>query len=68
MTGQSGSVGQWAIRMGRRIVDTYKVPVALVNGAHGGQPISFFQRNDANPDDLDHQLRTAAARGCRPLV
>jgi hypothetical protein len=53
VTNQSGSVGQWAIRMGRRIVDTYKVPVALVNGAHGGRPISFFQRNDANPDDLE---------------
>jgi hypothetical protein len=52
VTVQSGSVGQWAIRMGRRIVDTYKVPVAIVQGAHGGQPISFFQRNDANPDDL----------------
>ncbi|GAA0950181.1 hypothetical protein GCM10009554_49730 [Kribbella koreensis] len=52
VTNQSGSIGQWAIRMGRRIVDTYKVPVALVNGAHGGQPISFFQRNDANPDDV----------------
>ena len=52
MTEQSGSVGQWAIRMGRQIVDKYKVPVALFNGAHGGQPISFFQRNDANPNDL----------------
>ncbi|GAA0578060.1 hypothetical protein HPO96_14370 [Kribbella sandramycini] len=52
VTNQSGSAGQWAIRMGRRIVDTYKVPVAIVQGAHGGQPISFFQRNDASPDDL----------------
>jgi hypothetical protein len=52
VTVQSGSVGQWAIRMGRRLVDTYKVPVALFNGAHGGQPIAFFQRNDADPDDL----------------
>jgi hypothetical protein len=53
VTNQSGSVGQWAIRMGRQIVDKYKVPVALFNGAHGGQPINFFQRNDANPDDLN---------------
>ncbi|MGC4937321.1 sialate O-acetylesterase [Kribbella sp. DT2] len=52
VTNQSGSVGQWAIRMGRKIVDRYKVPVAIFNGAHGGQPISFFQRNDSNPDDL----------------
>ncbi|MGW6280889.1 sialate O-acetylesterase [Kribbella sp. NPDC055071] len=50
---QTGSVGQWAIRMAKRIVDTYKVPVALLNGSHGGQPISFFQRNDANPNDLN---------------
>ncbi|MEV8373900.1 sialate O-acetylesterase [Kribbella sp. NPDC056861] len=53
VTNQSGSIGQWAVRMGRRIVDTYKVPVALINGAHGGQPINFFQRNDANPNDLN---------------
>jgi hypothetical protein len=26
--------------------------VALFNGSHGGQPISFFQRNDATPNDL----------------
>lgn len=52
VTNQSGSIGQWATRLGRRLIDTYKVPVALINGAHGGQPISFFQRNDANPDDI----------------
>jgi len=52
VTVQSGSVGQWAIRTGRRIVDTYKVPVAIIQGAHGGRPISFFQRNDAEPDDI----------------
>lgn len=51
ITHQPGSVGQWAIRMGRRLVDTYGVPVAVLNGGHGGQPISFFQRDDAAPDD-----------------
>jgi hypothetical protein len=52
VTQQSGSSGQWAIRMGRRLVDTYGVPVALFNGSHGGKPISFFQRNDTTPNDL----------------
>ncbi|MEU5722227.1 sialate O-acetylesterase [Micromonospora sp. NPDC047738] len=52
VTNQPGSIGQWGIRMARRIVDTYQVPVAILNGAHGGQPISFFQRNDADPDDI----------------
>jgi hypothetical protein len=51
-TQQSGSVGQWAIRMGRRIVDTYGIPVALFNGSHGGMATSFFQRNDTTPNDL----------------
>lgn len=70
VTYQSGSVGQWAIRMGRRIVDTYKVPVALINGAHGGQPIAFFQRNDSDPDAittnygrLRQRLTAAGIRG-----
>ncbi|MFB6725720.1 sialate O-acetylesterase [Kribbella sp. NPDC056345] len=52
ITKQPGSAGQWAIRMGRRITDTYGVPVALFNGAHGGKPVSFFQRNDTTPNDL----------------
>ncbi|HVK22905.1 MAG TPA: RICIN domain-containing protein [Actinokineospora sp.] len=46
---QSGSIGQWGTRMSKRIIDTYGVPVAIINGAHGGQPISFFQRDDATP-------------------
>jgi hypothetical protein len=49
---QPGSVGQWGIRMSRRIVDNYRVPLAVLNGAHSGQPISFFQRNDADPGDI----------------
>jgi hypothetical protein len=45
-------MGQWGIRMSRRIVDSYRVPVAVLNGAHGGRPIAFFQRNDASADDI----------------
>ena len=47
-----GAVGQWGLRLGRRILDTYGIPVAIINGARGGWPISSFQRNDANPEDL----------------
>lgn len=49
---QPGSVGQWGIRMAHRIMDTYQVPVAVINGAENGRPIGFFQRVDARPDDL----------------
>ena len=48
-----GAVGQWGLRLGRLIIDTYGIPVAIINGAHGGWPITSFQRNDANPQDLN---------------
>ena len=48
----SGAVGQWGLRLGRLLVDTYSIPVAIINGARGAMPISYFQRNDSNPDDL----------------
>lgn len=47
-----GGVGQWGLRMGRLLVDTYNIPIAILNGAHGGRPIGFFQRNDADHEDL----------------
>ncbi|HXF64615.1 MAG TPA: Ig-like domain-containing protein, partial [Caldilineaceae bacterium] len=48
-----GYVGQWGLRLGRLLLDTYQVPVAILNGAHGGKGISWFTRNDADPDDLN---------------
>ncbi|MEU8260770.1 sialate O-acetylesterase [Micromonospora sp. NPDC048999] len=48
---QPGSVGQWGIRMAHRIMDTYQVPVAVINGAEKSRPISHFQRVAARPDD-----------------
>lgn len=47
-----GNIGQWPIRMGRLLIDSYNIPLVIINGAHGGQPIGFFQRNDANHTDL----------------
>lgn len=47
-----GAVGQWGIRMARVLSERNKVPVAVINGAHAGVPISFLQRNDSDPDDI----------------
>lgn len=44
-----GAVGQWPLRMARALVDARKVPIGILNGARGGKPISYFQRDDANP-------------------
>ncbi len=61
------SVGQWGIRMGRLLVDTTGIPIAILNGGHGGQPISFFQRDDTNPlntaTNYGRLLRRAQAAG-----
>jgi hypothetical protein len=48
-----GIVGQWGLRFGNLLIETYQVPVALINGAHGGRAIAFYARNDANPADIE---------------
>ena len=47
-----GGVGQWGMVMGNLLMTANNVPVAILNGGNGGQPISFFQRNDSNPSDI----------------
>jgi hypothetical protein len=39
-----GNAGQWGLALAKMIKDQLNVPVAIFNGAHGGQPISFFDR------------------------
>jgi hypothetical protein len=43
-----GAVGQWGLRLGRWLSDSNAVPVAILNGARGGEPISYYQRTDMN--------------------
>ncbi|MFV0411442.1 MAG: LamG-like jellyroll fold domain-containing protein, partial [Paracoccus sp. (in: a-proteobacteria)] len=45
---ESGFIGQWGLKMARQIVDNYQVPVAILNEADPGTPISNFMRNEAN--------------------
>ena len=48
-----GAVGQWGLRLGRLMVDTFQVPVAILNGALGGQAIGHYQRDAKDPQDLN---------------
>lgn len=48
----AGFVGQWGLHLGRLIIDNYGIPVAIINGARPGWPITSFLRNDANREDL----------------
>ena len=38
-----GNTGQWGMALAKMILDELQVPIAVFNGAHGGQPVSFFQ-------------------------
>ncbi|HTA82674.1 MAG TPA: sialate O-acetylesterase [Bacteroidia bacterium] len=40
---ENGHVGQWGLRLGRLIVDSIKIPVAIFNGACGGTPIDYYE-------------------------
>jgi len=44
-----GQVGQWGMRLGSNLVSATNVPVAIINGAMPGVPLSYFQRNDGSP-------------------
>lgn len=44
-------VGYWGMELGRRIVDSHKVPVFLINGAVGGTRIDQHQRDEADPEN-----------------
>ena len=50
----TGCIGRLGQRLAKNIVSTEKIPVAVINGAHGGQKIEYFARNDANPTDTSN--------------
>ena len=39
-----GNAGQWGLALAKMLKDQLNIPIAIFNGAHGGQPISFFNR------------------------
>ena len=40
----NGNTGQWGLVLAKKLIDELNIPIAIFNGAHGGQPIEFFQR------------------------
>ena len=40
----NGNTGQWGLVLAKKLIDELSIPIAIFNGAHGGQPIEFFQR------------------------
>lgn len=49
----SGAVGQWGMQLAHRILQEHRVPIAILQGSHGGRPISWFLRDSADPASVD---------------
>jgi dienelactone hydrolase len=44
-------IGTWGMVLARRLVENYRIPICMMNGAVGGTRIDQHQRDDARPDD-----------------
>lgn len=45
-------IGYWGMELGRRLVESQKTPIFIINGAVGGTRIDQHQRNPQNPQDM----------------
>jgi hypothetical protein len=45
-------IGYWGIELAKHLVETYEVPVFIINGAVGGTRIDMHQRNAEDPEDV----------------
>lgn len=51
--GENAELGYWGMELAKRLVESQKIPICIINGAAGGTRIDQHQRNPANPEDLD---------------
>jgi hypothetical protein len=50
--GGKSEIGYWGMELGRRLVESEKIPICIINGAVGGTRIDQHQRNNADPTDV----------------
>ena len=50
--GEKAELGWWGMELARRLVESEKIPIFIVNAAVGGTRIDQHQRNPADPADL----------------
>lgn len=48
-----GCIGQWGLVMARHLLDSFGIPVAIMNGAVGGTSVTYHQRYDPQPDNIN---------------
>lgn len=50
--GEKAELGWWGMELAKRLLESQKVPICIINAAVGGTRIDQHQRNPANPTDL----------------
>lgn len=50
--GEKLQVGYWGLELAKRLVDSQRIPICILNGAVGGTRIDQHQRNHANPENV----------------
>ena len=50
--GGKSEIGYWGMELGRRLVESQKMPICVINGAVGGSRIDQHQRNPEDPSDV----------------
>lgn len=50
--GGNSEIGYWGMELGRRLVESEKIPICIINGAVGGTRIDQHQRNNVDPTDV----------------
>ena len=50
--GEKAELGWWGMELAKRLVESQKMPIFIINGAAGGTRIDQHQRNETNSTDL----------------
>ena len=50
--GEKAELGWWGMELAKRLVESQKMPIFMINAAVGGTRIDVHQRDAANPTDL----------------
>ncbi len=50
--GEKAELGWWGMELAKRLVDSQKVPIFIINAAVGGTRVDQHQRSATNPTDL----------------
>ena len=50
--GEKAELGWWGMELAKRLVESQKMPIFIINGAVGGTRIDQHQRNETNSTDL----------------